>query len=372
MCPATWSSMAAHACGKIAPVRYVYAFDEDSSGGRELLGGKGIGLAEMTALGVPVPAGFTITTDACRAYMAAGHTLPDGLEAEIAEHIARARGQGGQALRRSRRPAARLRALGRGGLDARDDGHDPQPGPERRRGAGAGEDDREPALRLRLVPEADPDVRGGRGRRRGLPLRAGARRPEVAPRREAGRRALGRRPRGADRDLQAGVRRGDRRRLPAGRPRPARAGRPRRLRLVELAARAGLPAHLRDPRRHRHGRQRRPDGLRQQGRHLGHRCLLHARPVHGRERPLRRVPPERAGRGRRGRDPHARADRADGRAAAGVVRRAARDDRAPRGALPRHAGHRVHRRGRQALPAPDPYGQAHGRGGAEGGGEHGR
>jgi pyruvate, orthophosphate dikinase len=69
-------------------MRYVYAFDEDSAGGRELLGGKGIGLAEMTALGVPVPAGFTITTDACRAYMTAGNTLPDGLDAEIAEHIA--------------------------------------------------------------------------------------------------------------------------------------------------------------------------------------------------------------------------------------------------------------------------------------------
>ena len=69
-------------------MRYVYAFDEDSGGGRELLGGKGIGLAEMTALGVPVPAGFTITTDACRAYMAAASTLPQGLDAEIAEHIA--------------------------------------------------------------------------------------------------------------------------------------------------------------------------------------------------------------------------------------------------------------------------------------------
>jgi pyruvate,orthophosphate dikinase len=68
-------------------VRYVYDFDEGSGGGRELLGGKGIGLAEMTALGVPVPAGFTITTDACRAYMASGGELPDGLEAEIAEHI---------------------------------------------------------------------------------------------------------------------------------------------------------------------------------------------------------------------------------------------------------------------------------------------
>ena len=53
-------------------MRYVYDFDEEAPGGRELLGGKGVGLAEMTALGVPVPAGFTITTDACRAYMAAG------------------------------------------------------------------------------------------------------------------------------------------------------------------------------------------------------------------------------------------------------------------------------------------------------------
>ncbi|HSO02792.1 MAG TPA: pyruvate, phosphate dikinase, partial [Gaiellaceae bacterium] len=69
-------------------MRYVYAFDEETTGGRELLGGKGVGLAEMTALGVPVPAGFTITTDACRAYMAAGGKVPDGLEEEIAEHIA--------------------------------------------------------------------------------------------------------------------------------------------------------------------------------------------------------------------------------------------------------------------------------------------
>ena len=68
--------------------RYVYDFDEPSDGGRELLGGKGIGLAEMTQLGAPVPAGFTITTDACRAYMAAGGELPDGLEGELEEHLA--------------------------------------------------------------------------------------------------------------------------------------------------------------------------------------------------------------------------------------------------------------------------------------------
>jgi pyruvate,orthophosphate dikinase len=67
--------------------RFVYDFDEPSEGGRELLGGKGIGLAEMTLLGVPVPAGFTITTDACRAYMVNGRQLPDGLPAEIDEHL---------------------------------------------------------------------------------------------------------------------------------------------------------------------------------------------------------------------------------------------------------------------------------------------
>jgi pyruvate, orthophosphate dikinase len=69
--------------------RYVYDFDEPTEGGRDLLGGKGIGLAEMTQLGVPVPVGFTITTDACRAYMASGGELPEGLEDEIDEHLAR-------------------------------------------------------------------------------------------------------------------------------------------------------------------------------------------------------------------------------------------------------------------------------------------
>ncbi|MGZ4308828.1 MAG: pyruvate, phosphate dikinase, partial [Gaiellaceae bacterium] len=67
--------------------RFVYDFDEPSEGGRELLGGKGVGLAEMTQLGVPVPAGFTVTTDACRAYMQNGKALPEGLETEIERHL---------------------------------------------------------------------------------------------------------------------------------------------------------------------------------------------------------------------------------------------------------------------------------------------
>ena len=70
------------------PDRLVFDFDEPATGGRELLGGKGVGLAEMTGMGVPVPAGFTITTDACRAYMAS-RELPEGLEQEVDDHVRR-------------------------------------------------------------------------------------------------------------------------------------------------------------------------------------------------------------------------------------------------------------------------------------------
>ena len=50
--------------------RYVYDFSEGNKDQKDLLGGKGANLAEMTRLGLPVPPGFTITTDACRAYLA--------------------------------------------------------------------------------------------------------------------------------------------------------------------------------------------------------------------------------------------------------------------------------------------------------------
>ncbi len=59
--------------------KWVYLFDEGNKDMRELLGGKGAGLAEMTRAGLPVPPGFTITTEACNAYFKAGHALPDGL-----------------------------------------------------------------------------------------------------------------------------------------------------------------------------------------------------------------------------------------------------------------------------------------------------
>jgi pyruvate,orthophosphate dikinase len=66
--------------------RYVHAFSEGSKEQKDLLGGKGANLAEMTRLGLAVPPGFTITTEACRAYLATGE-LPDGMVQEIDEHL---------------------------------------------------------------------------------------------------------------------------------------------------------------------------------------------------------------------------------------------------------------------------------------------
>src|SRR5688500_16480284 len=66
--------------------RYVYFFGagqtEGSKDMRDLLGGKGAGLAEMARIGVPVPPGFTITTEVCRLYLRAG-TYPDGLREQV-------------------------------------------------------------------------------------------------------------------------------------------------------------------------------------------------------------------------------------------------------------------------------------------------
>ncbi len=67
---------------------YVYDFSQGSKDMRDLLGGKGANLAEMTTIGLPVPDGFTITTKACLDYLGAGGDWPEGLRDEVAEHLA--------------------------------------------------------------------------------------------------------------------------------------------------------------------------------------------------------------------------------------------------------------------------------------------
>lgn len=66
--------------------KYVYDFAEGNRSMADLLGGKGANLAEMTVMGLPVPPGFTITTEACRAYLTTG-APPDGLAVEVDEHL---------------------------------------------------------------------------------------------------------------------------------------------------------------------------------------------------------------------------------------------------------------------------------------------
>jgi pyruvate,orthophosphate dikinase len=67
--------------------KFVYDFTEGNKDLKDLLGGKGANLAEMTNLGLPVPPGFTITSEACRHYLAHG-TAPEGLDREVDEHLA--------------------------------------------------------------------------------------------------------------------------------------------------------------------------------------------------------------------------------------------------------------------------------------------
>ena len=67
--------------------KYVYLFSEGNGSMRELLGGKGANLAEMTSLGLPVPQGFIVSTEACNRYYEDGEQIAPEIEAEIAEYL---------------------------------------------------------------------------------------------------------------------------------------------------------------------------------------------------------------------------------------------------------------------------------------------
>ncbi|HSE05229.1 MAG TPA: PEP/pyruvate-binding domain-containing protein, partial [Methylomirabilota bacterium] len=88
--------------------KYVYSFAagkaEGSSALRNLLGGKGCELAEMTKMGVPVPPGFTVTTEAWAAYNAGGKTHPAGLWSQVLSHLARLEATAGSRLGDPSRP----------------------------------------------------------------------------------------------------------------------------------------------------------------------------------------------------------------------------------------------------------------------------
>ena len=325
-------------------MRLVYAYDEEAPGGRELLGGKGVGLAEMTALGVPVPAGFTITTDACRATMEAGE-VPESLWPEVDEHVAQLEEKAGKRFGNASDPllvSVRSGAavsmpgmmdtiLNLGLNDVAVEGLAAATGNPR-----FAYDSYRRLIQMygEVVDGIDGHVFEGelqalkeqRGVRLDVELTADDMRGLIATFAELYER-------------EVGVP------FPTDAPRAAAPRHACGVRLLGIAARPGLPTDVRHPGRSRHRGQRGSDGVREQGRHVGHRGLLHARPVDGGAAPLRRAPRQRTGRGRRRRHPHARADRADARAPPGRLHRAHEHARSPRGALPGDAGHRVHGRG---------------------------
>src|SRR5207249_11698927 len=76
--------------------KWVYLFEEGNKDMRDLLGGKGAGVAEMTRAGLPVPPGFTITTEACNAYFAAGKQLPEGCWEQVIDALHAVEAQAGK------------------------------------------------------------------------------------------------------------------------------------------------------------------------------------------------------------------------------------------------------------------------------------
>src|SRR2546428_13446658 len=75
--------------------KHVYLFEEGNASMRDLLGGKGAGLAEMTRLGLAVPPGFTITTKACNAYSKSGR-LPPGMWKQVDAALSQVESKGGR------------------------------------------------------------------------------------------------------------------------------------------------------------------------------------------------------------------------------------------------------------------------------------
>ena len=258
--------------------KWVYSFGdghaEGSAAMRDLLGGKGANLAEMANLGLPVPPGFTITTEVCTYFYENGRTYPEELRAEVEAALAAVAKITGKRFGDAADPLLVSVRSGLARVDAGHDGHGPQPRSQRRDGEGPGRGGR-PALRLRFLPPLHPDVWQRRARRRSPRARGNPRDRAREARLFPGHRDERRRLADRHRQVQGAVRGDAREPLPAGSLRPAVGRNRRRLRFVDERPRRGLPAAPRHPGRLGHRGQRPGDGLRQYGRHLGHRRRLH-------------------------------------------------------------------------------------------------
>ena len=128
------------------PARNVYYFGDGKADGagnmKPLLGGKGANLAEMTRIGLPVPPGFTITTEVCTYFSENKRTYPAELEAEVEAALAKVEKSVGKKLGDKERPLlVSVRSGARDSMPGHD-GHHPQPRDERHRGRDRGRQDR--------------------------------------------------------------------------------------------------------------------------------------------------------------------------------------------------------------------------------------
>ena len=279
-----------------AATQWVYDFAEGSRDMRDLLGGKGANVAEMTrVLGAErVPAGLHDHDRGLRRLHAGRPARPRRARRAGRRGARPPGGAGRPPARRPERPAARLGPLGRARVDAGHARHRPEPRAQRRVRRRPGREDRQRALRVGLLPALRADVRQRRARRRGRALRgrdqggqAGARRARSTPSSTSTRCASWSRTFQGFYDVP---------RRSAG---AAARGHHGGLRLVDGRPRGRVPAHQPDPRRVGHRGQRPADGVRQQGRHVRLRGRLQPRRGHRRARAVRRLPGQRPGRGRR-------------------------------------------------------------------------
>ena len=114
----------------MAKTKYVYFFGGNKAEGnmslKNLLGGKGAGLADMVNRGIPVPPGFTITTDVCTLFYKSGMKLPAGLKEQVLENLKKTEKDMGAKFGDAAESASFFCPFRRTGQYARYDGHSPQ------------------------------------------------------------------------------------------------------------------------------------------------------------------------------------------------------------------------------------------------------
>ena len=273
---------------------FVHDFADGNKDQKDLLGGKGANLAEMTNLGLPVPPGFTITTEACQAYLAEGRE-PDAMADQVSEHLAALEKAMGRTLGDPDDPLL---------VSVRSGAKFSMPGMM------------ETVLNVGLNDESvtglarqSEDERFAQDSYRRLLQMFGATVLGIDSEHFAEALDEAKRAHGTDNDLDLDADdlralvatykrdRGEARgpALPPGSARAAGPRRPRRLRLMEHRPRPSLPPAGTDPRGPRHGGQRPGHGVRQlrHGLRLGRR--LHPRPGQRGPGGLRRLPAERPG-----------------------------------------------------------------------------